>query len=220
MPLTHIVGSLKLLEEKVVVSSAKPENQTTYYQEHPPACIADFLALPAWLDNIDFDGHGYSGSYPDGLVLNPNIVFAIKCQCGGGVHSIVAESQQEEIWYYKNLVIAERYSLECSSCHSQHLLFDKFLHGYNAEGSKVEGLSLSEIVETSQSPRKNEKITCKCSTCKRSTFEVFTRFEYPPDLFDEPSFEGKEQEFFSWFTGIGKCSTCSTINLFIDYECA
>ena len=202
------------------MSSTKPENQMAYYQEHPPKCVADLLTQSAWLDNIDYDGHGFSGIYRDRLVANPNIVFAIKCQCGGSVHSIVAESQHEEIWYYKNLVIAERYFLECSSCHSQHLLFDKFLHGYDAEVSKIEGLSLSEIVETSQSHRKNEKITCECSNCKNTTFEVFARFEYPPDLFDEPSFVGKEQEFFSWFTGIGKCSTCSTINLFIDYECA
>jgi len=204
----------------LTVSNLKPENQTAYYQEHPPQCVADFPLRPDHLDNIDYDGHGFSGSYPDGLVSNLNIVFAIKCQCGGGLHSIVAESQQEEIWYYKNLVIAERYFLECSSCHSQHLFFDKFLHGYNAEVSKIEDLSLSEIVETSQSPRKNEKITCECSNCKNTAFEVFARFEYSSDLFDEPSFEGKEQEFFSWFTGIGKCNTCSTINLFMDFECA
>ena len=203
-----------------IVSNLKPENQTAYYNEHPPKCVADFQSHPHWLDDIDFDGHGFSGIYPDGLVANPNVVFAIKCKCGGNVHRIVAESKQEEIWQYKNLVIAERYFLECSSCQSRHLFFDKFLHGYNAEGSKIEGLSLSEIVETNQSSRKHEKITCQCSNCKNTTFEVFARFEYPPDLFDEPLFEGKEHEFFSWFTGIGKCSTCSTINLFIDYECA
>ena len=202
------------------MSNIKPENQTAYYQEHPPKCVAVFLAEPVQLDNIEFDGHGSSGIYPDGLDANPNIVFAIQCQCGGSVHNIVAQSQQEEIWYYKNLVIAQRYFLECISCHSQHLFFDKFIHGYNAEGSKIEGLSLSEFVGTSQPPGKDEKITCECSTCNNTTFEVFTRFEYPSDLFDEPLFEGNEQEFFSWFTGIGKCNRCSTINLFIDYECA
>jgi hypothetical protein len=202
------------------VSNAKPENQTDYYHAHPPKCVAAFLADPAQLNNIEFDGHGSSGIYPDGLVAHPNTVFAIKCQCGGGAHNIVGESQKDEIWRYKNLVIAERYFLECSSCHSRHLFFDKFLHGYNAEGFKLEGVSLSDIVETSQSLGKDEKIMCECSTCKNTIFEVFARFEYPPDLFDEPLFEGKEQEFFSWLTGIGKCNTCSTVNLFIDYECA
>ena len=202
------------------MSNIKPENQTDYYQEHPPKCVTEFLVQPARPDNIEFDGHGFSGIYPDGLVANPNIVFAIRCQCSGSVHSIVAESEQEEIWYHKNLVIAERYFLECSSCHSRQLFFDKFIHGYNAEGFKIEGVSLDEIVGPRHSPGTNEKITCECSTCKNTEFEVFARFEYPPDLFDEPLFEGKEQEFFSWLTGIGKCNTCSTLNLFIDYECA
>ena len=202
------------------MSNLKPEDQTAYYREHPPKCVADFLSQPEWLDDINYDGHGFSGIYPDGLVANPNIVFAIKCQCGGGVHSIVAESEQEEIWYYKNLVIAEKYFLECSSCHSRHLFFAPSLHGYNAEISRMEGLSLSEIVESNQSSRKDEKITCECSNCKNTTFEVFARFEYSADLFDEPDFEGKEQELFSWFTGIGKCSTCGSINPFIDFECA
>ena len=202
------------------MSNTKPENQTAYYQEHPPKCIAVFLADPAQLNNIEFDGHGSSGIYPNGLVANPNTVFAIKCQCGGGVYSIVGESQHDEIWRYKNLVIAERYFLECSSCHSRHLFFDKFLHGYNAEGFKIERVSLSEILGTRESPGKDEKIMCECSTCKNTMFKVFARFEYPPDLFDEPLFEGKEQEFFSWLTGIGKCNRCSTMNLFIDHECA
>jgi len=198
----------------------KFENQTAYYKEQPPTCVAEFQSQSAWLDNIEFDGHGFSGSYPDGLIANPNVVFAIKCNCGGNLHSIIAESHQEEIWHYKHLVMAERYFLECHSCWSRHLLFDKFLHGYNAEGFKIEGVRLSEIVETNQSSRQHEKITCKCSNCKNTTVEVFARFEYPPDLFDEPLFEGKERDSFSWFTGIGKCSTCSTVNLFIDYECA
>ena len=202
------------------MSNIKPENQIAYYQEHSPKCIAAFLAESAQLDNLEFDGHGSSGIYPDGLVANPNIVFAITCQCGSGTHEIVAESEQQEIWQHKNLVVAERYFLECGSCHSRHLLFDRFLHGYDAEVSQLEGLSLSEIIGSDQSLPVKEIVTCKCSHCCNTAFEVFTRFEYPSDWFDEPLFEGREQEFFSWFTGVGKCHTCSTINVFIDYECA
>ena len=47
------------------MSNTKPENQTA----------------PAQLNNIEFDGHGSSGIYPDGLVANPNTIFAIKCRC-------------------------------------------------------------------------------------------------------------------------------------------
>ena len=94
-------------------------------------------------------------------------------QRGSSVHSIVAESEQDEISYYKNLVIAERYFLECSSCHSRQLFFDKFIHGYNAEGFKIEGVSVDEIVGTRHSPGTNEKITCERKTFQRSMHETF-----------------------------------------------
>jgi len=202
------------------VSRIKPENQIVYYQERPPKCVADFLAQPDWLENIEYDGHGFSGRYPDGLVAKLNIVFAIKCQCGGSVHKIIAKSEHEEIWRHKNLVIAEKYFLECNSCHSRDLIFAPALHGYNAETFLMEGLSWSDEFEGSQASHKHEKITCECSYCKNTTFEVFTRFEYSADLFDEPEFEGKEQDLFSWFTGIGRCKMCSTVNVFMDFECA
>ena len=198
----------------------KPEDPTAFYEEHPPNCIAAFQAHPDWLDNIDYDGHGFTGRYPDGLVANPNIVFAIRCRCGGSLHSIIAESSQEDIWYHQNLVIAERYFLECNSCHWRHLFFDRFLHGYDAEVFQMDGVSFDEYMGGTQPRNQNNQITCRCSNCKNTSFETFARFEYPGDLFDEPLFKGKEQEFFSWFTGIGKCKTCSTINLFIDFECA
>jgi hypothetical protein len=202
------------------VSNRKPENQTAYYQEHLPECIAAFQVEPAQLENLKFDGHGSSGIYPDGLVANPNIVIAVMCQCGRGTHQIVAESEYQEIWRHKDLVVAEQYFLECGSCHSRHLLFDRYSHGYDAETSELEGRSLSEIIGGDQPLPVKEVVTCQCSQCHSTLFEVFARFEYPSDLFDEPLFHGREQEFFSWFTGVGKCNNCSLINVFIDFECA
>jgi hypothetical protein len=202
------------------VRNEKTENQIAYYQKHPPKCVAAFVAQPDWLENVQYDGHGASGRYPDDLVASPNIVFAIKCQCGSSTHHIIAVSEHEEIWRHKDLVIAEKYFLECSSCQSQHLLFDPALHGYNPETFLMEGLSLSDARESNQPSGKREETTCECSTCKNSTFEVFARFEYSADLFDEPEFAGKEQELFSWFTASGRCHTCSTVNVFMDFECA
>jgi hypothetical protein len=202
------------------MSNRTPENQTAYYQGHPPKCIEAFTVEAAQLGNIGFDGHGSSGMYPDGVVENPNTVFAIRCQCGNSVCKIVGESEYQEIWRHENLVVAERYFLECGSCHSRHLLFDRYLHGYDAETSQLEGLSLSEIIGSDQPLPIKEKVMCLCSDCNNTTFEVFTRFEYPSDLFDESLFQGREQEFFSWFTGVGKCHTCSAINMFMDFECA
>ena len=202
------------------MSNTKPKNQTAYYQEHPPKCIIDFLVQATQLDNVEFDGHGSSGIYPVGLVENPNTIFVIRCQCGSGIHRIAAESEYQEIWQYKNLVVAERYFLTCKACGSRLLLFDRYIHGYDAEDSKMEGLNPKDFIDADQSLYNDEKVICSCSSCKNTTFEVFVRFEYPSDLFDEPLFEGREQEFFSWFTGIGRCSTCSTMNVLIDFECA
>ena len=198
----------------------KPEDQIAYYKEHPPKCVDSFLTKPTWLDHIQFDGHGSSGRYPDDLTPNLNIVFAITCQCGASNHSVVAEFDHYDIKHYENPVFAVKYHLECSSCYSRYLFFEPSLHGYNAETFWMEGLSLSDYIEQNVSSSKKEKITCECSNCKNSSFEVFARFEYAADLFDEPSFEGKEQDMFSWFTGIGRCSTCSLVNTFIDYESA
>jgi hypothetical protein len=202
------------------VSNTKPKNQIAYFQEHSPKCIAAFLVESVQLDNLKFDGHGFSGSYPDGLVANSNIGFAIACRCGSRAHKIVAESEYQEIWQHENLVVAERFFLECGSCHSRHLLFDRYLHGYDAETSRLEGMNPSEIIGGNQPLPVKEVVTCQCSHCHNTMFEVFTRFEYPSDLFDEPLFQGQEQELFSWFTSIGKCNNCSEINVFMDYECA
>ena len=202
------------------MSNTKPENQIAYFQENPPKCIAAFLVESVRLDHLKFDGHGSSGSYPGGLVANSSIVFAIACQCGNRTHIIVAESEYQEIWQHENLVVAERFFLECSSCHSRHLLFDRYLHGYDAETSRLEGMNLSEIIRSDQPLPVKEVVTCECSHYPDALFQVFTRFEYPSDLFDEPLFQGLEQELFSWFTGIGKCNNCSAINVFMDYECA
>ncbi len=202
------------------MTNTKPEDQSSYYQVHAPKCVAHFVAQAARLDHMEFDGHGFSGRYPDELAANPNIVFALKCLCGSSRHRIVAASEGQEIWRYKNLVIAERYFLECESCHSRRLLFDRFLHGYDAESSQMEGVNLREFIETNQPPHRNIEVVCECPNCRNTTFEVFTRFEYPSDLFEEPLFEGREQEFFSWFTGVGRCSTCSATTVFIDFECA
>lgn len=202
------------------MSRIKPEDQVAYYKEYPPKCVDDFLIKPAWLEHIEFDGHGFSGRHPNGLIPNLNIVFAINCQCGRSNHSIVAEYDYYASRRYENLVFVVKYYLECISCHSRHLFFDPSLHGYNAEIFRMEGLSPSDYVDPDLSSAEHETINCQCSNCNHSSFEAFARFEYSAGLFDEPEFSGKKQGLFSWFTGIGRCSICSTFNMFIDYECA
>lgn len=197
-----------------------PEIQIEYYKSNPPTCLAEFVVKPTLIENVAFDGHGFTGVYPDGLVENPNIIFGISCNCGSNLHFIVAESTSDEIFFHENLVIAERYFLRCASCSSEHLLFDSVLHGYNPEVDRIEGRTSSIFNLQSNTETSPERIICKCSNCKNDVFDVTARFEYPGDLFHDSTFADRENEFFSWFTGLGKCSKCSTINMPIDYECS
>lgn len=108
------------------------EQQIAHYHQHPASCLNQFDAQPVPLTGIAFEGHGFSGRYPDDLLENPNVVFEIKCSCGGNTHKLLAESTTGEISYYKSVVIADRYFLKCVSCGNQSLLFDPSQNGYNA----------------------------------------------------------------------------------------
>jgi hypothetical protein len=52
--------------------------------------------------------------------------------------------------------------------------------------------------------------------------DVFARFEYSYELFEDdfPEFAGREQDFFSWFSLLGKCRRCSQLLAVADFECA
>jgi hypothetical protein len=98
------------------------DEQVAYYQQHPPSCLDEFVVRPAALPGVEFDGHGFSGKYPDGLVESPNIVFHIACDCGGEYFILLAETDD----------MAERYALRCLSCGKQATVFDSTAHGYDA----------------------------------------------------------------------------------------
>jgi Zn finger protein HypA/HybF involved in hydrogenase expression len=198
--------------------------QVDYFNQHPAHCLSEFAVQPDSLADIEFDGHGFSGRCPDGLVENPNIVFRVKCRCGGAQHIIVAESAASEISYYQSLVLADRYYLKCATCGKQPLLFNPALHGYNAELMQMEGVTDDDAGASngteSNRPSTTANAECGCTNCGSHNLEVFTRFEYPSDLFEDAAFADREQEFFSWFTVVGKCPECSTLNTLVDFECA
>jgi len=62
-------------------------------------------------------------------------------------------------------------------------------------------------------------IECQCFACDHREFEIYARFEYSNSLFQNSYFSGRQQEYFTWFSGLGKCRKCSTMNLLIDFEC-
>jgi hypothetical protein len=193
--------------------------QLEYYYQHPPKNLAEFLSLPASLTQIVFDGHGSSGMYPNGLRERLNIVFKIKCKCGGNLYSLVAQSAETEIWHYQDLLVAEFYSLRCVNCGKQALLFDPSLHGYDAETSSLEGF-VNEGLSLPKSNAAQLSEDYKCPSCGNYESIIFTRFEYSSDRINDPVFASKLQEFFSWFTVVTECPNCSKLSIAVYYECA
>ena len=91
-------------------------------------------------------------------------------------------------------------------------LIDTDRHGWDAE--------MGGIVATKRG--EGEPSEYECDECGRTTFSVWTRFEYPGDLFDtyEKQYRGREPDLFSWFSLMGQCSGCSRLLPLTDFECA
>jgi hypothetical protein len=194
--------------------------QILYFRQHPPTNLKELTLQPAIVPDIAFGGHGFSGKFPDGLIKNMDIVFKAQCPCGGSIFTIQAKSEHDEINYYQSLVIAEQYFFSCSSCGKQSLLFDPMQHGYNPEVSRLEEWSDDELELPVSKLEVPEKVCCACATCQENEMELIIRLEYHNDLIGYEAFAGREENFFSWFSVVGKCSNCSELNLFIDCECA
>jgi hypothetical protein len=66
------------------------------------------------------------------------------------------------------------------------------------------------------------KHLCNHNNCQGGSFSVFTRFEYPGDLFcdDRDDFRGREMDLFTWFTLVGYCRACRTRSTVVEFECA
>jgi hypothetical protein len=65
-------------------------------------------------------------------------------------------------------------------------------------------------------------VTDDCGRCGKLVAELYTRFEFPTDLFggNFPEFAGREQDLFTWFTLVGSCVACGQWLGFADVECA
>lgn len=174
------------------------DNQSAFFEKHPPRCIAAYEAVPTELPGVVFDGHGEE--------LNP--AFALLCQCGHNRFTVLGH-------YVTNggyLVYVSPLALRCELCQKTADLFDTRLHGHDA---------LIGAIETNIR-REGNFDEYKCEECGPVSMEVFTRFEYPDDLFDDdmPECRGREQEFFTWFSLHGRCSGCSRLLNITEFECA
>lgn len=103
-------------------------------------------------------------------------------------------------------------ALRCESCGAITELIDTDIHGYDAE------LGHGPCTMRGQGQRSE----FACDLCGPAPMDVVVRFEYSEDLFDDEfkDFRGREQDLFSWFTVLGRCSGCPRLITVADFECA
>jgi hypothetical protein len=152
------------------------------------------------LPDVAFDGHG-----------EPlNTIFRLRCRCGSDRGFVDGYS-----WYkpeFRVTVFLSPLTFQCAACGRVAELLDTDRHGYNPV---VCGDSATVRAE-------GVRAQYRCERCGPVPFEVFARFEYLGDLFTEDydDCRGKEQDCFSWFTAVGKCTGCSRLMTVADFECA
>ncbi len=193
--------------------------QPSYFRDHPPRCIAGFVARPTTLPGVVFDGHVSMSQLhfevPSDVTIHApehiNPVFALSCRCGSDQHYVHCHRWSNPD-YRNQVVILSPLDLECAACRVITPLLDTDAHGYDAE--------LGHGVATARG--RGERVVFECPTCGRQPIQAFVRFEYPDDLFDGdfPAFTEREQELFTWFNLVGRCPRCSQVLPVADFECA
>lgn len=194
-------------------------DQASYFRNHPPRCIAGFVAHPTELEGVEFDGHGSVSRLkieaPPGVTIDgpehTNPVFSLACQCGGGQHYVHGYRWANPD--FRNVVVfLSPLVLECTACGRRTDLLDTDVHGY--DGELEHGSATARAL--------GDPAVFDCPSCGRQPLEAYVRFEYPDDLFDGdfPEFEGREQDLFTWFSLVGRCSRCSRMLSITDFECA
>jgi hypothetical protein len=211
-------------------ASVTVQDQANYFQDNPPRCIKEFKTEPVSLGGVEFDGHPSLEVSLNPVVnrkihtpVNINTVFRLRCGCGhtkayilGRYRPIPKEYHQAFGPFFFDAPLA----LRCEFCNTVTELFDARTHGYNGE------MGLSSIrsgnTETGKDRESGERTEFKCEKCGPVPIEAIVRFEYPDDLFDEGlcAFAGREQDLFTWFSVVGRCSRCGQLIEVTDFECA
>ena len=190
-----------------------------FLKSHQPRCLIGFCARPAALPDLKFDGHPSDSDLeldlPSGVTIQApeeiNTIFALSCTCGSDQHFIRGYRWQNPD-YDDEVVFLSPLVLECAACGKQTDLIDTDIHGYDAELGYGSTTARGE----------GEPAVYECPTCGRQPMQVFTRFEYPDDLMDGSikEFAGREQNLFTWFSLVVRCSHCAQVLCVADFECA
>lgn len=170
-----------------------------YFRTHPPRCIAKFTATPTELPEVVFESNGEPF----------NSIFALTCRCGSGKFMVHGHRSIDPDT--GNTQLLSPLSAECSGCGKKTLLFDAAKHGHDGE-----------LGQSIQKKLKGESVIEDCGECNNLVMELFVRFAYPSDLFDGnySDFQSREQDLFTWFSLVGRCTGCEQMLGFADAKCA
>ena len=176
----------------------------------PPGCLTPFAvdrASAADLPGVRFDGHGSSDQS----------IFRVRCGCRGesfhvrGTH--IAKDYKGDPLNF----LADPLELTCATCNRTQLLFDARQHGYNAEIDSAAHLMPRER-------RPGPRVEYACPECRGRAMSLWARFEHTSeaceDSFADRLGGGREQDFFSWFTLVGRCGDCRRPRTVTQFECA
>jgi len=194
-------------------------DRSEYFRRHPPHCLAGFMALPAELPGVSFDGHvsasqfdnkGESGPTIEGPE-NIDVIFALSCHCGGKSH-FVHGFRWTNPDSPRMPVFLSPLALECADCGKKTDVFDSDIHGF--EAALGYGTATIRAAGT--------RAVFECSRCGRQPLRVYVNLEYSDDLFDEdhPEFAGRQPQLFSWICLVGFCRRCASLLAISDFECA
>lgn len=194
-------------------------DQAEYFRNHPPRCIAGFKVQSTALSEARFDGHSSKSQLdfdvPGEVTIDApehlNTVFSLSCNCGGSQHYIHGYRWTNPD-FHDAIVFLSPLVLECSACGKMTDLLDTDVHGY--DGELGHGTATARAL--------GHRVVFECPDCGRRPIQIFVRFEYPDDLFDDdfPEFQGRQQDLFTWFSLLGRCATCSQLLPVADFECA
>jgi hypothetical protein len=175
------------------------EEDLAYVRSHPPKCLTAFHTSPA-VSTGRLDGHGES----------VNSFFELQCPCGGKEHQVLCYPLVHPD--SREVVLVGPIALRCKKCRRTSEIFDAKQHGYNAEHGTTPTRLCGEA----------ERTAFACPHCQAVNFGVVARFEYSSDgLYDDD--EGliaRAEDYFTWFTLLGRCAGCSKETHIVEFECA
>jgi hypothetical protein len=175
------------------------EDDLAYVRSHPPKCLTAFHTSPAVFTGR-LDGHGEP----------VNSFFEVHCPCGSKEHQVLCYPIVHPD--SGDVVLVGPIALRCKKCRRTSELFDAKQHGYDAEHGTAPRRLCGE----------GERTAFVCPQCQTANFGVVARFEYSSDgLYDDDEqLIARAEDYFTWFTLLGRCAGCSKETHIVEFECA